>query len=143
MSKRIKEYTPVSVYTILHSKALAKMFRSSRSGNFTERKKWVSAEKLLRAARSTGEVVPVIFAPGENIRELTHFAELTNLEINQGEDGKWSTTVSVSNLTKIRPPRPQKTQLQVCSTGEKLPASHIRPYVLIKTPSFLAKKTKK
>ena len=137
-----KEYTAECVYTILHSKNLAKFLRSSRSGTFTEQKKWATAEKLLRSARSVGQVVPVIFAPGEDIRELTHFAELEDVKINQDDDGKWSTMVTVTNVTKLPSPRPKKTQLQVCSTGEKLPANHIRPYVLVMTPSFLAKRTK-
>jgi len=141
-SKSRPKYTSESVYTILHSKDLANMFRSSRSGMFTEGKKWTSAERLLRAARSAGQAVPVIFAPGEDIRELTYFAEIDDLKISQDEDGKWSTTVSVRNLTKIRPPRPKKTQLKVCSTGERLPANHIRPYVLVETPSFLTKEKK-
>lgn len=142
-SKSRPEYTSECVYTVLHSKELAAIFRSGRCGTFTEGKKWVAAEKLLRVARSSGQVVPVIFAPGEDIRELTHFAELDAVQISQGDDGKWSTTVSISSLTKIRPPRPKKTQLKVCSTGKKLPANHIRPYVLVHTPSFLKKTTKK
>jgi hypothetical protein len=137
------QYTAESVYTILHSNDLAALIRSGRSGTFTEGKKWVSAKKLLQAARVAGQVVPIIFAPGEDIWELTHFAELDDLKIGQDAEGKWSTTVFVTNLTKIRPPYPNKTQLTVCSTGERLHKNHIRPYVLVDTPRFLAQKKKK
>ena len=137
------EYTSECVYTILHSNDLAAIYKAGRGGTFTEGKKWVSAGNLLRAARKAGQTVAVIFAPGECIRELTHFAELDDVKISQGKDGKWSTTVSITNLTKISAPRPMKTVLKVCSTGENLPANHIRPYVLVQTPGFLTKKTKK
>lgn len=141
--KTAPEYMSECVYTILHSRDLSNLYRSGRGGVFTEYKKWVTAEKLLRNARSAGRIVPIIFAPGENIWELTHFAELDDIKIAQNEEGRWSTTVSISNLTKIRPPRPKKTRLTVCSTGARLPSNHIRPYVMVETPSFLLKKAAK
>lgn len=137
------EYTSECVYTILHSKELANLYRSGRRGTFTEYKKWVTAGKLLQNARSNGLTVPVVFAPGENIWELTHFAELEEVKIARNAAGRWSTTISVTSLTKIPQPRPIKTQLKVCSTGTKLPPNHIRPYVLVETPGFLLKVGKK
>lgn len=136
-------YTSECVYTILHSRDLAALLRSGGSGSFTERKKWVAAEKLLRNARSTGKVVPVIFAPGEVIRELTHFAELDDVNIAQDGDGRWSTKVSITNLTKIAHPCPDKTVLTVTSTGRRLPAAHIRPYVLVETPAFMTERSRR
>lgn len=137
------EYTSDCVYTILHSKKLADLFRSGRSGIFSENKKWVTAEKLLLEARSSGRVMPIVFAPGENTRELSHIAELEDVTITQNEEGGWSTTVRVTNLTKIPQPRPLKTRLRVSSTGATLSNSHIRPYVLVKTPSFLLQRAAK
>ncbi|MGH7136438.1 MAG: hypothetical protein ACREHD_11910 [Pirellulales bacterium] len=137
------EYTAECVFTVLHSKKLAKIYRSGGAETFKENKKWVSAQKLLQDARSAARVVPVIFAAGEDIWELTHFAELDDVKIAQDKEGNWSTTVSIVNLTKIRPPRPNKTRLKVCSTEQRLPPTHIRPYVLVETPTFLTKKGKK
>ncbi|HUY31439.1 MAG TPA: hypothetical protein VMV69_01565 [Pirellulales bacterium] len=138
-----REFNETSVYTILHSKKLATFYGSGRRGVFTEGKKWVSAQELLESARKTGQLVPVIFAPGERTRELTHFGILEDVKISQDDEGKWTTTVSVRDLTKMRHPRPAKTQLVVSSTGLRLPANHIRPYVIVQTPKFLDKQKTK
>ncbi len=139
MPKNTTRVWPECVYTILHSNNLRKMFQAGRQGSFTEGKKWARAEELLRSARAACQIVPVIFAPGENIGELMYFAELDDVTISQCNDGKWSTTVSVTNLTRIRSPRPNKTQLTVCSTGKKLHKNHIRTYVVVRTPKFVLK----
>lgn len=139
ISQRNSTYAPECVYTILHSRDLANFFRNGRCGTFVEGKKWVSAQRLLHAAQSAGQIVPVVFAPGEDIRELTHFAELNAVTITQ-VGGEWATTVKVANLTKIPAPHPMKTELTVCSTGKRLPMGHIKPYVLVYTPKFLFNK---
>jgi hypothetical protein len=136
-SMKFGSYAEQSVYTILHSNQLAAIYDSSRQGKFVEGRKWISAKKLLENARRAGQVVPVIFAAAEDIWELSHVGILEELQILQDKAGKWSTTVSVSNLKKTDQPRPVKTQLVVSSTGRRLPRSHIRPYVLVQTPSFV------
>lgn len=70
----------------------------------------------------------LIFAPGENIWELTYFGFLQEVTIN---DAQKSTSIKVSGLTRIKPPRPNKTRLVVCSTGHRLSSQRIRPYVLV------------
>jgi hypothetical protein len=143
MKRDDRSLSEKSVYTILDPDKLAELFRSGGCGEFKEGKKWVTAKELLRSARSEGEVVPVIFAPAVNIWELTHFADLDDVKIKQSKDGKWSTTVTVSNLMKISTPRRHKTSLRVCSTEKSLPNTHIRPYVIVYTPSFLIRKQHK
>jgi hypothetical protein len=137
------EFTETSVYTILHSKDLAALYRKGKRGMFTEGKKWVRAQELLESGRRNGQSVLVIFAPGEDIWELTHFGVLENVKISEDTNGKCETEVTVGNLTRIPTPRPSKTELIVCSTGKGLPPNHIRPYVLVQTPSFLSRKSKK
>jgi hypothetical protein len=91
------QHTPQSVYTIWHSKTLESMFKDDRHGTFTENKQWVTANKLLKAARSAGQVVPVIFAFAEETSGLAYFAELDDLKMRQDAKGKWTTEVSIKS----------------------------------------------
>jgi hypothetical protein len=130
--------TSTTVYTILHSKDLAKLFRAGRKGTFIEGKAWTAASALLARARAIGWRVPIIFAPGEAIWELHYFGFISDIRIvNDGDHRR--TQVDVSELCRFSKPRPLKTDLIVRSTGAPLPENHIRPYVLCETPVFLHK----
>jgi hypothetical protein len=135
-------FTEECVYTILHSRDLDKIYRSGGRGDFREGKRWAFAMKLLSAAKKAGKVVPVIFAPGEEIWDLTYVAALEEVKITEDSEGKSATTVSISRLTKFRNPLYNKTDLIVRSTGQNLDPNHIRPYVLVFTPGFLPKLAK-
>ncbi|HVC95763.1 MAG TPA: hypothetical protein VND64_18870 [Pirellulales bacterium] len=119
------------------------MFRRKRGGKFVEGRKWVAAKRLLIDARKSGRLVPVIFAPAEAIRDLAYWGILDGVTITETADGSCSTTVLIRSLTRIAPPRPNKTALVVVSTGRKLSADHIRPYVLVQTPRFISTTRKK
>ncbi len=137
------QYTRKSVYTIVKSQSLKEMYDSGRSGTFTEKKPWVTAHKLWKTARSSDEVVPVIFAFAKKTSALEFFADLYEVTMRQNAEGKWTTEVAIKNLTKISAPRPLKTRLTVSSTRERLSAGFIRPYAIVDTPSFLLKLSEK
>jgi hypothetical protein len=102
----------------------------------------MAAANLLHRARASGWRVPIVFAPGEDIWELHYYGFIAEIRIVDGEERR-ETIIEVSGLARFAKPRPIKTELVVRSTGANLPESHIRPYVICKTPGFLYKAVEK
>ncbi len=135
-------FTSVSVFTILHSRKLADAEKAGRL-TFKEERRWVSAKKLLEQAQRIGQSVPIIFAPAEKIWNLTHWGLLESVKLKENKDGRWLSVVNVNGFAKTKKPHANKTQLVISSTRTNLSKNHIRPYVLVDTPSFLSKPAKK
>ena len=131
------ELMPVTIYTILQSGKLHAMYREGGPATFEEGKKWVSASQHLAKAKASGRILPIVFAPAEHIRELIYQGIIRKISFATSQN-KVCSVITVSDLKPFRAPRPAKTQLVVQSTGKSIPPGHIRPYVICRTPSFIA-----
>jgi hypothetical protein len=124
------------VYTIVHTDRLKAAYAAGGQGTFEEGRRWVTARRLLAVARDEGRRVPVLFAAAEHTADLIYFGWLDGVMLGAVGAGP-ATTFRVSGLRPLPKPHPMKTSLVVASTGKHIPASHIRPYVLCRTPEFL------
>jgi hypothetical protein len=128
---------PVTIYTILQSEKLHAMYGKGGFSKFKEGKRWAGAAKLLAKAAASDCVLPIVFARAEKTYELFYHGTIRKISFI-AEKGKTSTVISIADLKPFRAPRPKKTNLIVVSTMQPIPRSHIRPYVLCRTPSFIA-----
>jgi hypothetical protein len=126
---------PVTIYTIVKSERLHKMYRAGIA-KFEEGARWVAAAKLLRQAKATGRSLPIVFAPAEEIWELIYRGTINSISPIVDPKGK-RTRIVVTDLKPFRGNRPNKTDLVVISTGRPIPEGDIRPYRLCRTPDFL------
>ena len=118
------EIDDVCVYTII---APERLIRAASNGEaLPEKTRWVTAEKLFQQGRQ----LPVVFADARNCRKLLAWSVLK--QVNVGETG---TEFTVTRLYDLRPLH--RDNLTVVSTGKRIPKSHIRPYVICKTPRLL------
>jgi hypothetical protein len=124
------------VYTIVHTDRLKAAYAAGGQGTFEEGRRWVTARRFLAVARGAGRRVPVLFAAAEHTAHLIYFGWLEEVVLGAVGAGR-ATTFRVSGLKPFPKPHPKKTSLVVESTGKPIPASHIRPYVLCRTPEFL------
>jgi hypothetical protein len=135
--KRIMtEIAETSVYTIAHTDALDAAYKAGGIVSFHEGRRWATARRILVAAREAGLRVPVVFAAAEYTADLIYFGWLEDVVLGAAGADR-ATTFRVSGLELLPKPRPKKTSLVVEKTGKPIPASHIRPYVLCRTPEFL------
>lgn len=128
--------TETCVYTIAHSETLAAAAKAGDVKVFREGRRWATARRLLGATRRLGLRVPVVFAAAEDTTHLIYTGWLDKITLG-GIGARPATTFCVSGLRPIRAKQPKKTSLVVASTGARIPASHIRPYVLCRTPAFV------
>jgi hypothetical protein len=124
------------VYTIVHTDRLKAAYAAGGQGTFEEGRRWVTARRLLAVARGVGRRVPVLFAAAEDTTDLIYFGWLEDVVLGTVGAGR-ATIFRVSGLKPFPKPYSKKTSLVVVSTGKSIPASHIRPYVLCRTPEFL------
>lgn len=123
------------VYTIAHSATLAAAAKAGGVTAFQEGRRWATARRLLGRTRRLGLRVPVVFAAAENTTYLIYFGWLE--KVGLGAPGTQpATTYRVSGLRPMRE-HLKKTSLVIVSTGARIPATHIRPYVLCRTPAFV------
>jgi hypothetical protein len=124
------------VYTIVHTDALDAAYKAGGIATFHEGRRWATASRMLVDAREAGLRVPVVFAAAEYTADLIYFGWLEDIVLGAA-DADHATTFRVSGLAPFPKPPPKKTSLFVAETGRPIPASHIRPYVLCRTPAFL------
>jgi len=130
-------FSETCVYTIAHTAALDAAFSRDRVATLVEGKRWAQAQRLLRVAEKSGRLVPLLFAAAESTDRLIYYGFLKNIILGAPGTAEPATTFSVFQLTPFPPPQPLKTTLIVSSTGHAIPASHIRPYVICRTPAFI------
>lgn len=123
--------TDCCIYTIKHSNDLENCIRDGGRGEFTEKKRWVTAASLFKKGNENGEWLPVIFAPAEHTHNLHGWAIIEKIALN--EDG---TTYSFSQYRKF-PKRVEKTTLLKARDRMPLNELFIRPYAICFTPAFL------
>ena len=125
------------VYTIVRTGKLKAACAAGGRGTFEEGRRWVTAKRLLAVARDAGLRLPVLFAAAESTTDLIYYGWLDKIELAPSGSGDRPTRFHVSGLKPFKDPLPKKTSLTVASTGSRIPSSHIRPYVLCRTPDFL------
>jgi hypothetical protein len=119
------EIDDVCVYTIVSPDRL----RAATDGqSLPEKTRWVTAEKLFRQGRQ----LPVVFANARNCEELLAWSVLTQVEVTE------TGSVFAYDLRSLR-----RGDMTVLSTGKPIPDSHIRPYVICKTPRLLKELAKR
>ena len=127
-----------TVYTLLQSQKLHDAYKAGGQIEFAEGRPWAKAAELLTDAKRLGWALPIVFAPGERIRELIYHGRVANVVVTPEPDENGNRThVVVTHLTPFKAPRPRKVDLVVESTRRPIPVGHIRPYVLCRTPRFL------
>lgn len=125
----------VCVCAIRHGDALDEDWRQGGSFSFTEGRSWTRAAKELNLAKLRGSVLPIVFADARDMRRVIFTAQIDDVRLLSG-DGKAQTTITASRLEKLASP-PPKTQLVVADTGRRIPSSHIRSYVICRTPRWI------
>jgi hypothetical protein len=135
-------WSPYCVYTIRRTEALDRCLADTGSGSFTENKAWKGADQLLTEANGRGERMPIVFsaAEGDIGSALTHWARLTELEIDDGDAAfgrRPKTTYWFTDLTPFTTRR-RLSDLRKKSDKKPLSEDFIRPYALCLTPAFIA-----
>lgn len=125
----------ICVYAIRHGDALDEDWRQGGSFSFTEGKNWKRAVKELDLAKQNGAVLPIVFADARDTRHVIFMAQNDDIRL-LSRSGKVETSIVVSHLEKLASP-PLKTQLVVADTGRRIPSSHIRSYVICRTPPWI------
>lgn len=120
------------VYTIVHGNDLKRIAdEKGGAGEQAEGKPWKSAARQLQQAQRRGEVLPVVFADSTDCSRLIYWAQLDSIALNEA-----GTTYEFSKLRRIRG-RHAPQELVLTSSGEPIAPHFIRPYALVRTPSFL------
>jgi hypothetical protein len=128
--------SPFCIYTIRSSNALTNDLERG-SGEFTERKRWVTAVGLLKRAKKTGQRLPIVFAHSECINGVGYSALIDELDVSTADGrGNGTTTVRFSGLRRLHKREPLNT-LRLKSSGRPLPDKFIRPYAICHSPEFL------
>jgi hypothetical protein len=117
------EIDDVCVYTIISPERL----RAANNGkSLLEKTRWVTAKKMFQQGRK----LPIILANARNCQELLAWSVLTRVEVTET-----GTVFAMTRLYDLRSLR--RGSLTVLSTRKPIPNSHIRPYVICKTPRLL------
>lgn len=130
------EYDPIAplcVYTIAHSDRLNFFYHLGGRGELFEGRRWVRAAELFDAAREFRMRLPVIFAAAECPTRLIYHATLDVVRLRAT-----GTEYAFSRLTAFPSPQPLKTSLINDLTGEPIPKSYMRPYLICRTPGAVS-----
>ncbi|HXB67289.1 MAG TPA: hypothetical protein VNY05_03550 [Candidatus Acidoferrales bacterium] len=125
--------TQFCIYTIKHSDYLTESQATGGSGVYPEGRAWVTAARLLRDAKLSGERLPVLFSPAEGTRYLFAWALLEEIEITAAR----TTNYTFTSLKLFEGKQRLKSVLKKRSTGEPLDQNFIRPYAICYTPKFV------
>lgn len=124
----------ICVYAIRHGEALEENWRQGDQFSFTERRSWARAAKELALAKQSRVVLPIVFADARATKRLIFRGQIDDIRL-LSTGGKSRTTVVASHLEKLAR-LPLKTQLTIADTGRRIPAGHIRSYVICRTPPW-------
>lgn len=115
-------------------------FKTTGTGNFTEKKSWKTGEELFQTAQQDNLQMPIFFSHAEESSGIVYVGTLTSVEILDGT-GKKKTRYAFCDLKRICNPKPLSS-LILRSTGRPLSDSYIRPYAICKTPDDFQKWTR-
>ena len=127
----MKPFAKHCIYAISHGDKLAELHRKGSSGEFAERKPWITAGRLWQKAQDEHRMIPVLFGDATDCTELLYWGGLTKVSIQD-------------NLTRYRVDRLRKLigrhkpqELVLMSTGKRIASKFIRSYAICLTPDFL------
>jgi hypothetical protein len=122
-----------AVYTILHPDRLGEIAASARPTRLRETKRWVTAKKLFDEARRQDRDMGVLYADAAyDCSKLIYWGKVTQMDLDA--HGTSYTVTELANLTGHR-----TQELVLCSTGEHIAEGYLRPYAVVRTPSFLTR----
>jgi hypothetical protein len=125
---------PHSVYTILRPERLDQIAKSTKPTSLRETKRWVAAKGLFDEAHERGDEMAVLYADAAvDCSKLLYWGKIGSMEVDDG-----GTTYSVTDLVAISGRRTQELVLR--STEKQIAENFIRPYAVVRTPSFLRKR---
>lgn len=119
-----------SIYTMRHSKTLGSQCEKRGQHILTERKRWVSGDKLFDYAMAAGHRMPLLLSGAEADTGVIFWALIDELAVNG------VTNCRYSELRRVEPARPLSS-LILKSTGKAMSDDYIRPYAICRTPDWL------
>jgi hypothetical protein len=120
-----------AVYTILHPNELARLAGARKPAPLRESKRWVAAKALFDEARASNLEMVVLYADAAyDCSKLIYWGKLTALEVDAT-----GTSYTVADLAPLNRHRTQELVLR--STGKTIAERYLRPYAVIRTPSFI------
>ena len=126
MSNTISEHC---IYTIKYREELEG--KIGKPATFSERKSWVTGERLWQQAKAAKKAMPVLLGDATNCSRLLCWGILTNVRVNSN-----GTSFSVERLRDLRG-KHSTEELILRSTGKKIQSNFSRPYLICRTPEFL------
>jgi hypothetical protein len=120
------------IYTIVDGSTLQDRASRVPVKPFTERKRWVTGERLWAAAKAKKRSMPVLFGDARDCSKLLYWGILTSVDVR--DDG--TTRYQVDQLRKLTGRRsPQELTLR--KTGKTIAPNFIKPYAICQTPTFI------
>ena len=126
-----KELFEFCLYTTIHPDKLEWAAYLRGPSTFEVRQRMVKVREYFRIAKAQDKVVAVLFSDSTNCIDLIYWARLIHISV-QGNN----THFTVSHISKLEPERKIDALVKV-SNGRKLSKKFIRPYAVVKKPSFL------
>ena len=123
------------VFTILPAESLAEMYEV-RSGEFKERRPWVTAKDEFDRAAEAGKQVAIMFATAEDNATIRYWGLIKAIKIRKDARGR-TTRVAFEAMKRFNRPWMATTTLELVKIREKISEDAIRPYQLIKNPGYL------
>ena len=124
------------IYTMRHSKDLAKAYQEGTPQEFCENKKWTTGMRLFLEAQRHDLKMPILFAAADVTSGLIYYAILDELSIDESNLEKPLTRYRFSGLTPIEG-NPPLSALTLKNTNKRLSGNYIRPYAICYTPAFI------
>lgn len=127
-----KELFEFCLYTTILPKTLEKAAYLRGPSTFEVKKRMVKAAGCFRQAKAQNKIIAVLFSDATHCRRLIYWAHLIHISV-QGEN----THFTVSNVRKLGRVGDTNDLVKV-SNGKKLSKNFVRPYAIVKKPTFLA-----
>ncbi len=129
------QYADDAVYTIRDPKYLAGLAKRGEVATLRESKRWVTAKTLFESARKQQLEMVVLYADAaRDCSKLIYWGRLTRVDVHES-----GTEYDVANLRPLSRHRTQ--ELVLLSTKERIAEGYLRPYALVRRPSFIAQPT--
>jgi hypothetical protein len=120
------------IYTIKDRNELAIKAETGQRADLSERKLWVTGEKLWHKAVADGEAMPILLGDAADCSHLLYRGFLT--DVRPQPDG--GTSFSVDRIRRIKG-RHSQQELVLRLTGKTIKPKFIRPYAICRTPGFV------
>ena len=147
-------YSDTCLAAVVTRNAIDALLEGGGRGAFKDSQPWVVANEILAAAGADGQSVALLLAAedADSPLALSHWAEVTDIDVLEFHKGSWQTTVSFGPLKAVNPIWNQldsvilkppaevvrREQLEpIRIYRQHLDEQHIRPYAICETPAFI------